>query len=247
MSVCSNCGKHGHFFRECKDPITSLGILAFRQASSTEWLLIRRRDSLGYIELMRGKYGDSDREIQSLIDQTTLEERQRLLQKSFSDLWRILWNGPASRRYQVEYEQARSKMDILKTSGRLESMIKSSSTTWTEAEWGFPKGRRSSVETELACALRETYEEAGILSEQLIVQDTILVEEFVGSNGIRYRHKYWLAQAPSTLEVKLDPANMDQMREIGAVRWCTYEEAVALIRPYNIEKLDVLEKAKMKL
>ena len=70
-----------------------------------------------------------------------------------------------------------------------------------------------------------------------------LIEEFRGSNGIRYRHKYWLAQAPATLEVGMNPANLDQAREISAVRWCTYEEAMGLIRPYNVEKRNLLEKA----
>lgn len=243
MSACSNCGRSGHFFRECKEPITSLGILAYQSGDKTRWLLIRRRDSLGYIEIMRGKYTDEE-SIASLLDQTTIEERERLLKKPFVDLWHLLWNGPASRRYHVEYEHAKSKHDNLLVSGRLERLITSTKTTWTEAEWGFPKGRRSSVETELACALRETYEEAGIPKEKLRITDVApLIEEFRGSNGIRYRHKYWLAQAPATLEVGMNPANLDQAREISAVRWCTYEEAMALIRPYNVEKRNLLEKA----
>jgi 8-oxo-dGTP pyrophosphatase MutT (NUDIX family) len=207
--------------------------------------MIRRRDSLGYIELMRGKYGLDDKEgIQALIDQTTMDERQRLVSKPFTDLWRTLWNGPASRRYHVEFEQAKTKLESLRGSGRLDGFIRASTTGWVEAEWGFPKGRRSSVESELACALRETHEEAGILPSQLKVNETaILVEEFVGSNGIKYRHKYWLAQAPQNLVVRLDPSNMDQMREVGDVRWCTYLEAMAMIRPYNTEKKSLLEKA----
>ena len=246
MSVCSNCGRNGHFFRECKDPITSLGILAFRLIDGTkQWLLIKRRDSLGYIELMRGKYIIDDAAgIQALIDQTTLEERDRLLTKTFSDLWRTLWNGPASRRYHIEFEQAKTKIEALVADGRLATYIKASTTAWTEAEWGFPKGRRSSVETELACALRETQEEAGISPHKLRVLDQgPLIEEFRGSNGIQYRHKYWLAEAPTTLEVCMNPANQDQAREIGDVRWCTYDDAMALIRPYNIEKRNLLERA----
>ena len=265
-SVCSNCGRHGHFFRECREPITSLGIIAFRRVPQTaaaappriEWLLIRRRDSLGFIELMRGKYELRDEAgIQSLIDQTTLSERVRLLTQSFPELWRELWNGVASRRYLAEYEQARAKFDVLRgatvtaagTGGTprrtLASYCEASTTHWMEPEWGFPKGRRSSTETDIACALRETEEEAGVSGSVLRVlagRDPLL-EEFTGSNGVCYRHKYWLAEAPATLVVRLDPANADQRREVGDVRWCSTEEALTLIRPYNAEKRAVLMRA----
>lgn len=251
-SVCSNCGRPGHFFRECREPITSLGIIAFRRpvgSDSLQWLMIRRRDSLGFIEIMRGKYElRNEVGIQSLVDQTTVGERERLLTRSFSELWQELWNGPASRRYHQEYEQAKAKFEVLRgsSSGRraLATYVAESETAWTEPEWGFPKGRRSSTETEMACALRETWEEAGVRSRDLrIVSTTPLLEEFRGSNGICYRHRYWVAEAPPTLVVGVDPANADQRREVGDVRWCSYGEAVALIRPYNVEKKIVLTQA----
>jgi 8-oxo-dGTP pyrophosphatase MutT (NUDIX family) len=244
-SVCSNCGRPGHFYRECREPITSLGIIAFRRpdGASAEWLLIRRRVSIGFIEIMRGKYEIRDLEtIQVLVDQATVTEREQLLARPFADLWRDLWNGAATRRYHNEYEQARAKFEVLRARNILRDAVAASTTTWTEPEWGFPKGRRSSTETELACALRETYEEAGVHREQLTVLEPTrpLLEEYRGSNGISYRHRYWLAQAPGDLAVRLDPTNQDQIREISDVRWCSFAEAIALIRPYNTEKRAVL-------
>lgn len=249
-SVCSNCGRTGHFFRECSEPITSLGIIAFRRRAATsgtdvDWLLIRRRVSIGFIEIMRGKYEPRDKAgIQLLVDQATIEERKQLMTRHFSDLWRDLWNGPVSRRYHAEYEQARAKFEVIRARGTLAETCAASKTAWTEPEWGFPKGRRSSSETELACALRETYEEAGVRRQDLrVASPTPLLEEYRGSNGISYRHRYWLAEAPGDLHVTLDPQNLDQRREVSDVRWCSLAEALTLIRPYNVEKKRVLEQA----
>jgi 8-oxo-dGTP pyrophosphatase MutT (NUDIX family) len=246
-SACSNCGKSGHFFRECSEPITSLGIIAFRRPAhgnpAVQWLLIRRRVSIGFIEIMRGKFTVGDVSgIQVLIDQATIDERQQLLNRPFANLWRDLWNGPASRRYHQEYESARQKFEQLRSSGVLAAAVSASKTRWSEPEWGFPKGRRSSTETELVCALRETYEEAGVRRSDLHVLDyEPLLEEYRGSNGICYRHRYWIAEAPAHLAVAMDPNNIDQRREISDVRWCSLEEACELIREYNREKRAVLE------
>ena len=55
-NYCNNCGKQGHLYHQCKLPITSNGIIAFRKnkTSELEYLMICRKDSLGYIDLIRG-------------------------------------------------------------------------------------------------------------------------------------------------------------------------------------------------
>ena len=54
---CNNCGKIGHLFHQCKLPITSIGVICFRVINNNfELLLIRRKDSLSFLDFMRGKY-----------------------------------------------------------------------------------------------------------------------------------------------------------------------------------------------
>ena len=129
---CSNCNKLGHYFRECKEPITSYGIIAYRikQPSTShepavlngisehdtingldgkqiEFLMIQRKDTLGYVEFMRGKYnvGSIDY-IQTLFHQMTHDELGRLVKYDFETLWNSLWNNQISRQYKQEYDNA---------------------------------------------------------------------------------------------------------------------------------------------
>ena len=54
---CVNCGKMGHSFRECTEPVLSFGVIAVKFIDNEPYyLLIRRRDSLSYVEFLRGKY-----------------------------------------------------------------------------------------------------------------------------------------------------------------------------------------------
>ena len=58
-NFCNNCGKTGHLLADCKNPITSIGIISFRYSTTNnclEYLLIQRNDSFGFVEFIRGKY-----------------------------------------------------------------------------------------------------------------------------------------------------------------------------------------------
>ena len=68
---CNNCGKQGHVFNQCKLPTTSIGIVAFKKFEKiNKYLMICRKDSLGFIEFLRGKYPLYNKNyIQSLINE----------------------------------------------------------------------------------------------------------------------------------------------------------------------------------
>ena len=78
---CGNCGKIGHIYKQCNEPITSLGILLYRQINSKrEYLLIMRKDSLGYVELIRGNYPLDDLEyLHNIFDEMTITEKKNIL------------------------------------------------------------------------------------------------------------------------------------------------------------------------
>jgi ADP-ribose pyrophosphatase YjhB (NUDIX family) len=274
INICSNCGLQGHHYKYCTEPITSYGIIAFRIGDSKfkqpneiqgnctsymtpnlEYLLVQRRDSIGFIELLRAKYKLTDfAYIQEQIDGTTPEERSALVTKSFDELWTDLWGGttlPENRQYRQEYEVAKQKFEAFSkgtlhnnTEIKLKSMIEATPVYYTTPEWGFPKGRRNVSETNYKCAIREFTEETGLKASDIHILENIepITEIFCGNNNIHYKHIYYMAYIPSHVHVAIQPSNEIMMREIGNIGWFTFEDALNKIRPTNPEKKQVLEK-----
>ena len=74
---CNNCGKQGHQFHQCKLPITSYGIILFTfcPENGFKYLMIRRKNSFGYIDFMRGKYVPNDLEhLQIMFNEMSMED-----------------------------------------------------------------------------------------------------------------------------------------------------------------------------
>lgn len=263
-SYCNNCGKNGHLYHQCKSPIVSYGVIAFRDhppppglnplpgVSSREYLMIRRKDTLGFIDFMRGKYSVYNKEyVLNMIKQMTNKEKFRLKTESFSKLWKDLWgettvfsgNGD---QYKSEEHNSRNKFELLRggvytktDSYNLENLIDSTPAIWIEPEWGFPKGRRNYQEREYDCAVREFCEETGYKLDQLIALKNVqpLEEIFMGSNYKSYKHKYYVMYMK--YEDTLLPRNV-QTCEVSDSCWMNADKCLKSIRPYNLEKIRVL-------
>lgn len=115
---CNNCGKLGHMFSYCKIPITSFGIIVFRnnEADIREYLMIRRKDTLGFIDFMRGKYNTNNKYyIMNMLKQMTTSEKNLLSTKSFTELWNLLWGDASlSSYYKSEEIASKEKFNVLK-------------------------------------------------------------------------------------------------------------------------------------
>jgi 8-oxo-dGTP pyrophosphatase MutT (NUDIX family) len=269
QQICTNCGEYGHTTKQCPQPITSYGVILFRVRggwnqvdslldsettingledvqSKIEYLLIQRKDSLGFIDIIRAKYNINDIPyISQQIRGMTRNEQEKLLNESFDVIWEQMW-GPCvqgSNLYKHEKEQSRQKLDQLRNgSPSLSEIIKTINHTWDTPEWGFPKGRRDPHETGYFCALRELWEETGISEREIIPIKNLdsISEVFFGSNHIQYCHKYYVMYMPCEKSIAVDTSNKIMNREIGDIRWCSLEEGSQLIRSDNIEKREIL-------
>jgi len=250
FTFCNNCGKEGHGITQCKTPITSLGVVAFRwskNATTPEYLMICRKDTLGFIDFMRGKYSVSNHYyIMNMFKQMTLEEKEKILNRSFEQLWSELWGFNDKKKkvqYNTEERISRDKFMKLKNSGALEQMLNESfqrHPLWTEPEWGFPKGRRDHGEKDFDCAIREFTEETGYATQILTpLQNLFPFEEnFMGSNYKSYKHKYFLAFIDYDDSISFRQSF--QQEEVLKMEWKTLDECLECIRDYNTEKKKII-------
>ena len=111
---------------------------------------------------------------------------------------------------------------------------------WEEPEWGFPKGRREVNERDIQCGLRECVEETGYNEHDIhIIQNLIPYDElFIGSNYKAYKHRYYVGHIDSSVE----PDKPYQASEVSDMLWLTYDDVINKIRPYNLEKIEILKK-----
>lgn len=252
---CNNCGKQGHVYNQCRMPITSIGFIIFRkrkECDDLEYLMIRRKDSLGFVDFIRGNYNIYHKQpLMNLLQEMTNEEKEKILDKrnSFTSIWREMWGNTFQHsKNNHEESTSRKKFDKLRDKGvvingqtvTLDSLISGLDTEWTEPEWGFPKGRRNYHERDLMCAFREFEEETGFEREHLnVISNLVPYEEiYTGSNFKTYKHKYFLAYYRGRDE---DLLNFQQS-EVSKMMWMTYKESLNYIRPYNIERRTILSK-----
>lgn len=220
-------------------PNTNDNILKYK--NHIEYLIIRRKHSLGYIEFIRGRYElDNSVTIFHLISQMTPTEIECLKTMSFKEIWEEVWKKTSyNKLYIKEMEESMEKFNKLKEQKFFEQELKND---YSEPEWGFPKGRRNPNEKNLKCALREFYEETGILKNNLIVLNKLfpLQEVFYGTNGVQYKHIYYVAIYNSPDEIGLHNIQEDQLTEIGDIKWKNLNECLRLFRPYHEEKKKIL-------
>lgn len=215
-----------------------------------QFLMVRRKDTLGYSEFIRGRYvPDNCEAIIFLFEQMTQDEINKIAKCTFDELWVDFWgikNTSNTYFYEREYQSSKEKFNLLKKTNKkynilgLDFYTTNVKPDWEVPEWGFPKGRRDKVESDLECAKREFKEEAGFdINDIVLINKPPLVEDLIGTNGVRYRHNYYLALVTSGKKLEISES---QKNEIGDIGYFTYEEAISKIRPYHTEKKIIVTK-----
>lgn len=245
---CNNCGLKGHLYKECMNPIMSFGHIIFNK-DNNKILMIQRKDSLCYIEFLRGKYDVYNiKYIQILIDKFSIKEKEYIKNHSYDILWEKLWlidDSCNNYKTKNDYIKGKAKFNKLKEGFyfnklkifiNLDYFLNKSKINYFDSEWEFPKGRRNKKESNIECAKREFNEETNynINDYQLIENIIPFNEEYVSENKIKYKHVYYIGfLINKNKQAIIDFKNENQYKEVKDIKWLTKEESLNKLRNYH--------------
>jgi hypothetical protein len=218
---------------------TDLKIKLTEINDNIQFLMVQRKNSLGYLEFIRGRYNlDNLPSFIHLIEQMTSEEISDIKEKDFDDLWNDLWdsNNIRNKNHHKEYILSKQKFYQLKLNhSKILDTIK---PLYSFNEWGFPKGRRELYESDLVCGIREFEEETTLTENNYIIleQCKSIRENLTGTNGINYAHNYFLSILNDKSDI-IDKTN----REIGQTKVLNLDECLERIRPYHENKIRIIK------
>ena len=254
---CLNCGHYGHAIKTCNFPITSYGILCyFVQNNNIKYLMIQRKDSLCYIEFMRGFYDVNNvYYLYTLFKYITTTEKERILNNDFDYLWNLLWENYNISKFKKDYEISKVKFNKLKEGFEMKGELinfnylieKTKNDTFDETEMEFPKGRRNLNENNINTALREFEEESGLSRDKInLINNKSYEEIYIAVNNIRYRHIYYIAKCNEknfqSIVNLFNPNNKTQIKEVIDVKWFDYDDVLNNIRNIYLERKELFKR-----
>jgi ADP-ribose pyrophosphatase YjhB (NUDIX family) len=252
---CLNCGFYGHTIKSCNYPITSYGIICYKKFNNEiKYLMIQRKDSLCYIEFIRGKYKLNDiKYLCKLFKFITNTEKNKIFNNTFETLWKDLWKDYDINKFKKEFLQSKRKFDKIKNGfvheninidfSYLLKMSVNKNNLYNQTEWEFPKGRRNLNEHNIKCAIREFEEESGLKKSKIkLINNKSYEEIYIAVNKTRYRHIYYLAKCNCNDSNLFDPNNKTQIKEVKDVKWLTYNSVINNIRNIYIERIELFKR-----
>lgn len=246
--ICKNCTSVGHIYRDCPHPVNSYGVICYKIVNNEPYyIMIQRKNSLSFMEFIKGSYEVMNmNNVRKLVMSMTKKEQNILLSNNFEDIWDAIW-FQSNNKNTKEYTDANNNFQVLNKTGMLRQIINNNTVSIIEPEWGFPKGRKKQNETDIECSLREFNEETQFLTSQITLKNIKYpyIEMFYGTNNILYKHTYYLAEFEKTYDSDIPKFNIDciqQIREIGDIKWFNSEQVLSHINSFNEERIELFKK-----
>ena len=163
--------------KETYNPIISYGLIVYSRETpegkllsvdclekKPYFLIYQRRDNFEYMDFLRGIWNSIEL-LPSLFSSMSIEERNRIRNYTFQELWDDLWVEHDSRIYRDGFTKAKKKYDSIKHV--IPYILDNTTSKINDTPWGFPKGKKNnSNEQMMTCAVREFNEETHIQVEE---------------------------------------------------------------------------------
>jgi len=227
---------------------SAIGMILYTVTSKgIKYALVKRRVSYGLHTVLTANLGDktcfaelSDAERTDLLDVCDMKEAY---EETFRRLWQDAWWGKEA--VCEEFIQ-RSLKRFISMRHDIRNWIIDTPSIFPNGVWGFPKGKNDKHQNEVMCALREVYEETGLLSASLTIKPCAAVVE----NFKQWTYKYFIAEvknADAFDKLISSSVQMTMKSEVSEVVWRSFGDALDLIPRVMQEKRDLLTSLHIKL
>lgn len=239
--ICNNCGIRGHISRNCNKPIRSYGVLLLKDIEiNTKLVMINRKDSICYIDIVRGRYNICNMEkMKLLFSRITKYEYEKLVSESFEQIWKDLWLIETVL-HNNEFTTCNNKfLELSKIINDFKDL-----PVYLETEWELPKGKQNKNELYHKTAKRELEEETNIHSEdyELIINTSPINERFIGEDDVEYENIYYIGVCNNIKNIIINKNNLHQVNEVKNLGLYSRDEAISKIRKYNKSKIIIINK-----
>lgn len=244
---CLNCNKQGHVYKKCKAPLNSYGIIIFKKffGSNVKYLMIQRKYSYSFLELMLSKYIENGiinyYKLSNIIKHLPKTERYLIQNNDFLYLWNKMWMYNMSE-LNSRFHEYMKKFNYLKDYC-LDLLFDNIHPILDQPEWEFPKGKRIIGESDMDCAIRECEEETNYSNDDYYIYPNLkhFQDKFKGTDNNDYCNNYYLAELSNYDKlVYFDPTNFHQSTEIRKIGWFTFNEIKDKIKDVSPSKFNMI-------
>mgnify|MGYP000989611728 CR=1 FL=1 len=201
--------------------VTSYGCILRCGTDNPKYLVVKRKESPGYIDIVHGSYRQS--QLYFILQELSPEERHRLVTWKYRDLWYDLHlKAPEGSNY--SHGKAAWK-ELVKILPELCKFVEYREEN-RKRMWLFPKGRltwckpEDIQETPLECAIREFKEETNGICLHAIGAEKVfenpISEKHLGSNSKLYQTLYYVYKCDTLPEITQFPLNTDGLRDVSS-------------------------------